>query len=283
MVERRIIMKRQGLTLAFLSISFMMLACSPKEQAVEHHEKVQAEPVKPDDSRHRTESAPVEIPAIWVKSYRMDTVNKEVCHEASEDDVVACTIYDVQSVKTNIDWINRYYDQQLTEQYPEAFGEKSTFKLEGEDADRKYYAGSMVTFRGQRYNLVTFSRFDNIYLGGAHNMFNTRYDIFNLKTQKKIILNDVINKASRNKLLALIKTYNEAELKEYGTDLNDLKVSENFYLAEHGLVFVYAPYEIAPFVYGIPELYVPYEELKDLIKAEYMPSLPDTSLSQNFS
>ena len=224
-----------------------------------------------------------ELPAVWAKPYKMDVVNKKICSLASQEDNAGCTIYDIQSIKTNLDWINQYYDNELKKQYQEAFAAKNEVTLPDSEDNYEYYVGSMVRFKGQLYNLVTFSQFDNSYSGGAHNHYNVTYATFDLKTKKKLGLNDIIQANAKDRILALIKKYNASELKEYGTDLTELQVSDNFYLAENGLMLVYSPYEIAPWVFGMPELFVPYDELKDLIKSEYLPEQPDTTLSREFS
>lgn len=270
------------LTLSLFSLQLSLVACS----------KTDAPPSTPAPTE-KTTAANLDqikpktkdkiIPAVWSKSYRMPLTNNEVCHTESEDEAAACTIYDLQSVKTNIEWINQYYDKDIRKNFDAAFGAKSTVKLEGEDADRKYYEGSIVSFVSQRYNLVTFSQFNNSYSGGAHNVYYNQYDVFDLATEKKISLNDILKPNAKAKVLALLKQQNESDLQEYGTDLSQMKLSENFYFGENGLVFVYSLYEIAPFVMGMPELSIDYESLKDLLKSQYLPSEPDRSLSQNYS
>lgn len=226
----------------------------------------------------------VDIPAVWSKSYKMELVNEEICQPETDDNIANCIIYDVQSVKTNLDWVNQYYDKTLKESYADtAFGPKSDVRLEGEESDRKYYEGSLVNYEGQKYNLVTFSLFNNSYTGGAHNNFNLVYDVFDIKTQKKLTLADVLKPVAKDKVLALLKKHNSTELEEYKTDLNTLTLTENFYFGDYGLVFVYSPYEIAPWVFGSPELTVPYDELRDLLKSEYYPDRPDYRISQEFS
>ena len=49
------------------------------------------------------------------------------------------------------------------------------------------------------------------------------------------------------------------------------KLSDNFYLAQQGLVLQYAEYEIGPYVAGLPRLMIPYEQLQGVLKQEYLP------------
>lgn len=276
-------MKKNILMGCMVAISVSLIACErAKETPETTPQEVQSKINKTD--KNQVEPKTQELPAVWAKSYSMDVVNAEICQNETEEEIAACTLYDVQSIKTNVDWINQYYDNELKKLYADtAFGKKSNVKLEGEGEDRKYYEGSIISFEGQNYNLVTFSLFNNSYSGGAHNNFNTEYTVFDLTNKKKLTLNDVLKPVAKAKVLELLKSNNQSDLTEYQTDLAALELSENFYFGQSGLVFVYAPYEIAPWVFGMPELSVPYSELKDLIKPEYMPNQPDYRISQEFS
>ena len=46
------------------------------------------------------------------------------------------------------------------------------------------------------------------------------------------------------------------------------------YYGANGLVFVYPLYELASYAEGMPELVLPYYATAQLIKLEYLPSLP---------
>lgn len=48
--------------------------------------------------------------------------------------------------------------------------------------------------------------------------------------------------------------------------------SSNFAVTDQGIVVKYDPYEIAPYSSGQPELLVPYERLRGILKPEYLPS-----------
>lgn len=275
-------MKKKLLCLSLFTLSLGLVACDTKKAPTETANPVPAQsaeekPIKEDKQQEI-------IAAVWVKPYKMDVVNNELCYPETEDEEASCTIYDVQSIKTNLDWLEKYYDDHLHSLYNEsAFGKKNDFRLEGEAADRKFYEGSFIRFESQRYNLLTLSQFHNSYSGGAHNIYNTQYDVFDLKTKKKLSLNDVLTPSAKAKVLALIKAQNQESLEEYHTDLATLELTNNFYFGPEGLVFVYAPYEIAAFVYGTVELYVSYDSLSGLLKSEYFPDLPDYSLSADFS
>ncbi|UTO04100.1 RsiV family protein [Moraxella sp. FZLJ2107] len=41
-------------------------------------------------------------------------------------------------------------------------------------------------------------------------------------------------------------------------------------LDETGVEFLYQPYEITPYVFGMPSLHLSYAELKDILKSQYL-------------
>ena len=52
---------------------------------------------------------------------------------------------------------------------------------------------------------------------------------------------------------------------------------EYWYFTQTGLCFYFAPYEIAPYSSGVVTVEIPYEKLKDLIHADYLPQTRNTT------
>src|SRR5690606_41845688 len=48
-------------------------------------------------------------------------------------------------------------------------------------------------------------------------------------------------------------------------------LTDNFYLAQDGLILQYAEYEIGPYVVGLPRLMIPYAQLQGVLKPQYLP------------
>lgn len=117
------------------------------------------------------------------------------------------------------------------------------------------------------------------YLGGAHGSAAQHYYNFDLKEQKQIKLEDLLRPQQK---AALEKLAHEA-FKTWVTDskLADnvgeyeqawpFKLSDNFLLGEQGLILQYGEYEIGPYVVGLPRLVIPYDQLQDVLKQEYLP------------
>lgn len=113
------------------------------------------------------------------------------------------------------------------------------------------------------------------YSGGAHGIFGTDFYSINLQTGAKIELNDVFVPDFRRIVTPLIidalKNYHQVEtdkeLNEILFDLNDIEVSENFYICKGGIGFYYNVYEIAPYAAGTSEAFIPFEKIKGVLRS----------------
>ncbi len=111
-------------------------------------------------------------------------------------------------------------------------------------------------------NLYTFT-------GGAHGMSSTVFQVLNLKTAAPIKLNDIFEDRNLDKVGELIRMslaqklgYNAiSKLEDDGYDVAAIVPTENFYINETGITWLYNPYEIAAYVVGKSEIIVPYADL----------------------
>ncbi|NHB56495.1 DUF3298 domain-containing protein [Acinetobacter sp. 194] len=124
------------------------------------------------------------------------------------------------------------------------------------------------------------------YLGGAHGSSSQTYYNFDLKHQKQVQLDEIIQPNQKQKLFSLahdqFKTWvKDAKLAENIDEYEQawkFSLSNNYYLGKKGLILQYAEYEIGPYVVGLPRLTIPYEQLNGIIKSEYLPK--DVQLTQ---
>lgn len=118
------------------------------------------------------------------------------------------------------------------------------------------------------------------YLGGAHGSSSQTYYNFDLKTQKKVELEQIIQSTQKEKLNTLaheaFKTWVlDSKLADNVADYEQswkFILSKNYYLAKQGLILQYAEYEIGPYVVGLPRLTIPYAQLNGILKPEYLPA-----------
>ncbi len=114
------------------------------------------------------------------------------------------------------------------------------------------------------------------FLGGANGVQKEFGYAMNLKSGKRIKLADLFKPGYEKTLQQKLE---EKFRKEYnipkGAALNGkkgllfekhLKISSNFYLTPYGIGFIYNPVEVAPHVVGVINLYLPNEELKELLR-----------------
>lgn len=117
------------------------------------------------------------------------------------------------------------------------------------------------------------------YLGGAHGSSSQVYYNFDLKKQKQVSLDELIQPKQKAKLDAFAyeafkKWVVDSKLTDNVAEYEQawkFKLSNNFYLGKQGLILQYEEYEIGPYVVGLPRLTLPYEQLKTILKSEYLP------------
>jgi len=89
-------------------------------------------------------------------------------------------------------------------------------------------------------------------------------DIFTLGTQYL----DKLSTISRAKLPAILGDNSEASFITDGTTSDD-KNFENFFFDNKELVFIFPPYQVAPYSAGPQTLRIPLTELSNILKSEY--------------
>ena len=128
-------------------------------------------------------------------------------------------------------------------------------------------------------NLTTVVLNSSSYLGGAHGSNAQRYYNFDLTRQKQVQLQDLLKpkqKANLEKLAHeafktwVVDTKLATDPAQY-EQAWPFKMTDNYLLSEQGLILQYAEYEIGPYVVGLPRLMIPFEQLQDILKPEYLP------------
>lgn len=125
-------------------------------------------------------------------------------------------------------------------------------------------------------SLVSVSATSYQYMGGAHGITNTMLLSFDMKRGKALSLEDVFRPGFESKLQAVLEKHLREQY-DLGSDapLNGrdgmlfnphLSLTSNFFLTTGGIGFVYNPYEVAPYSYGVIELYVPFGEIRDILR-----------------
>ena len=159
----------------------------------------------------------------------------------------------------------RYRDT-LQENYRREAGAMRSAFPDAASLDYEYLFNGKVIDTGRIYQ--TYRLEHTAYTGGAHPLTTVRY--FNFLNGKEIKVADAFGENAGKKLEKLlleclmekegVKTRAQLEALSYFPD--QFFVSENFYCTEEACVFVYNPYEIAPYSRGCVEISIPYAKLR---------------------
>jgi hypothetical protein len=125
--------------------------------------------------------------------------------------------------------------------------------------------------------ILSLAHYSYSYTGGAHGNYGTSYITINLTSNKVLALDNIINDAGRKQLRSLLEKefrnqYNlrpTDSLSECGLFENKIEPNENFYITEKGIGFCYVPYEIGSYVMGQIEIFIPFADLKNYLKADF--------------
>lgn len=112
-----------------------------------------------------------------------------------------------------------------------------------------------------------------VYTGGAHGMLQNTIVNIDKKSGEILTLEDLIRGDAEKKLSEIITNHvaknkgldESASLKKAGFFNKTLPPASNFAVTPYGLLFVYNPYEIAPYSMGIITVFIPEKELDDIL------------------
>lgn len=105
------------------------------------------------------------------------------------------------------------------------------------------------------------------YTGGAHGYAFENYKVADLKNQKIVKLEDIVDVKKVNWNKIILEELAKRDLQVF--DKKDVNYTENFYFDRNQITFVYQQYEIAAYVYGIIPVSIPFSEISDALKPEF--------------
>ncbi len=233
----------------------------------------QEKPAPQADQAKTATTKSEQTPLIQAKIERVEVLKKQFCDEDG------CTQYDLQTVKSNVPWIDEYFLNRIKKDVPSAFEKDQTNASTQEEAKASSKGLNQnsiyVRFISQQNNLATFViQTYNYQAGAAHGMYHNEYVTFDLNTHKRLALTDILKPNVEVKVADQLYDANSNWLIQKDITRDKLQLSDNYYYGVNGIVFVYPLYELTSYADGMPELKLPYQAAKDLIKPEYLPSLP---------
>lgn len=136
------------------------------------------------------------------------------------------------------------------------------------------YLGNKQLKNGNHLELFSINNYQ--YLGGAHGLPTLAYYVFDMNNKKPLELDDVVISGKKSILEKLAYEAYIKYLLDQDINPDDMAETWEFYLTDNfsfnkdGITFLYQPYAIGPYVMGMPELTIKYQDLKGVIKAEYL-------------
>ena len=109
------------------------------------------------------------------------------------------------------------------------------------------------------------------YEGGAHGLGGDRYNVYSTVTGMPQRLADVFEPSSLQAVARLMRDelgrmIPDSEIGDFSID--EVRPVENFNVTPDGITFVFNPYEIAAYSYGVIEISLPAAEVRRYIRAE---------------
>jgi len=209
------------------------------------------------------------VALIQAKVVEVKYPNKQFCDEEE------CTEYNLQTVQTNVPWIDAYFQKRIEKDVPDAFSTAQSSAPTKSRENAKAESLIFVRYLGQNDQLATFEMQTYVYASGAaHGLEHNDYVTFDLSQKKRLALRDILKPNVEAKLLEKLYEANRNWLEDHQIEPKKLQLSDNFYYGVNGIVFVYPLYELASYAEGMSELVLPYNQAAAFIKAEYLPSLP---------
>ncbi|WP_438012266.1 RsiV family protein [Psychrobacter raelei] len=232
--------------------------------------------------------------------YRLPSLVTDTCESRSD---YSCPQIDIKYAASSQGWINTLINARINQIVPGSQSEtertqppsnakvltqaevkkrldgfaKSQLEDIPEGSSLNYSFEASPSYLGHMGEVELFEINSYIYLGGAHGLGASEYMMFDTSSKRHIQLDDILLAGQKSKFKALAYEQYKAWVRK---DNNELKayekmwpftLTDNALLTDKGVVLRYQPYEIAAYAYGMPELTVPYNQLKGILKPKYIP------------
>ncbi len=133
----------------------------------------------------------------------------------------------------------------------------------------------MVMYENKQ--MITIAHYSFEFTGGAHGNYGTSLATIQKSSGKKLAIGDVLNAAGIKALPAILdrvarmqfEIKNNKPLDQNYFLVNAIPVSENFYVTDSGIGFLYAPYQIKSFADGEINLLVPFTALTSYLQPAF--------------
>ena len=205
------------------------------------------------------------LPAKNTEGLLFEFLRRQIIMDLKGDSVAGnyakLQMSDVQQTARDSFFAN--YKSELSEEKPDTVEQFALNHTLSKSMDIMSNANGLLTLAFKEYQ----------YSGGAHGNYGTQLRTYDIKNKKVMTLQDLFKPNYKSVLNAAVvrsarrhfKVGPKESLKDHlfntGVEAND-----NFMVNKKGILFNYVPYEIASYAQGEIQLFVPFEELKTILK-----------------
>jgi DNA-directed RNA polymerase subunit L len=155
------------------------------------------------------------------------------------------------------------------------------YKLYLKDSKMKqpWYRQTNIDIAYQHNKIVSLKIDMDDYTGGAHGMYSITYYVFDKAKRKALPLSSLLKKDKMSEVTTLAeKAFRKGVELSDNTDLdkagfwfkdNKFALNDNYCIISEGIVWLYNPYEIAPYASGTTEVTLTKEELMPYLNEAY--------------
>jgi hypothetical protein len=151
--------------------------------------------------------------------------------------------------------------------------EKDLDTTAGIPATANWAADADMKVVWNQYPLLVLEYFSYEFTGGAHGNYGAHYQVLDLEKKKILKPEDFLKPEYKTELIPeLEKSFRKIYKMEDGDRLETMLLTkeivpnDNFLVTDKGIGFSYTPYEIGPYALGQVTLFVPYKNIKSLLK-----------------
>jgi len=141
----------------------------------------------------------------------------------------------------------------------------------GEDVMEGDYSTGIESNEG---NILSMSVSAWANTGGAHGNGVSFYLNFDKRTGDTISLLDIVKPETIDELVARAKQQfvkENGDIKETGWFFEgEFILARTFSIGKGGLLFLYQPYEAGPYMMGMPQFFLSWKQIKDIVRPEYL-------------
>ncbi|MBW8686235.1 DUF3298 and DUF4163 domain-containing protein [Chitinophaga rhizophila] len=190
--------------------------------------------------------------------------------DASVADFIRKNITDGKPITDPVKFLKRDIDSFL-----------ATYKVTGKDLDTaegipaaaSWGADADMKVVWNNYPLLVLEYFSYEFTGGAHGNYGAHYQVLDLEKKKVLKPEDILKPEYKEALIpelekSIRKIYNIEPGRRLETMLlvKEIEPNDNFLVTDKGIGFSYTPYEIGPYAMGQITLFIPFKDIKKLLK-----------------